>query len=102
LKEKFRLLRDYLRKWNKEVFGILDLNIEKTVKDLNDIEGLLARDVADVEMTRREGLNKEFWIQLHFKESLLKQKSRLRWVRKVIQIQNTSMNQLKVGEEGIS
>jgi hypothetical protein len=42
------------------------------VEDLNDIKGLLARDVADMEMTRREGLNKEFWIQLHFKESLLK------------------------------
>jgi hypothetical protein len=42
-KEKFRLLRDCLRKWNKEVFGILDLNIEKTVKDLNDIEGLFCK-----------------------------------------------------------
>jgi hypothetical protein len=81
LKEKFRLLKDCLRKWNKEVFGILDLNIDKTVKDLNDIEGLLGEDVADTEMTRREGLNKEFWSQLHFKESLLKQKSRMRWVK---------------------
>jgi hypothetical protein len=33
LKEKLRLLRDCLRKWNKDVFGILDLNIDKTVKD---------------------------------------------------------------------
>jgi hypothetical protein len=70
-----------LRKWNKEVFGILDLNIDKTMKDLNDIEGLLGGDVVDVEMTRREGLNKEFWRQLHLKESLLKQKSRIRWVK---------------------
>jgi hypothetical protein len=81
LKEKFRLLRDCLRKWNKEVFGILDLNIDKTVRDLNDIEGLMCGDVGDVEMTRREGLTKEFWRQLHLKESLLKQKSRMRWVK---------------------
>jgi exonuclease III len=81
LKEKFRLLKESLRKWNKEVFGILDLNIENTVKELNEIEGLLGGDEVDVELTRREGLKKEFWSQLHFKESLLKQKSRMRWVK---------------------
>ncbi|PNX89254.1 cysteine-rich receptor-like protein kinase, partial [Trifolium pratense] len=59
----------------------LDLNIEKTVKDINDIEGLLGGDDMDVELTRREGLNKDFWRQLHLKESLLKQKSRTRWVK---------------------
>ncbi|MCH82956.1 LINE-1 reverse transcriptase like, partial [Trifolium medium] len=78
LKEKFKLLKECLRKWNREVFGYLDLNIEKTVKDLNDIEGLLGGDVTELELTRREGLNKEFWSQLHLKESLLKQKSRKR------------------------
>jgi hypothetical protein len=49
LKEKFRLLKECLRKWNKEVFGYKDLNIEKTVKDLNDIEGLLGGDDVEVE-----------------------------------------------------
>ncbi|GAU32122.1 hypothetical protein TSUD_218730 [Trifolium subterraneum] len=81
LKEKFRMLKECLRKWNREVFGILDLNIEKTVKDLNNIEGLMGDDEMDLELTRREGLNKEFWRQLHLKESLLKQKSRMRWVK---------------------
>ncbi|XP_045791549.1 uncharacterized protein LOC123886261 [Trifolium pratense] len=81
LKEKFKLLKESLRKWNREIFGFLDLNIEKTVKDINDIEGLLGGDDMDVELTRREGLNKDFWRQLHLKESLLKQKSRTRWVK---------------------
>jgi hypothetical protein len=81
LKEKLRLLKECLRKWNREVFSILDLNIDKSVKDLNAIEGLLGGDDDDVELTRREGLNKEFWRQLPFKESLLKQKSRMRWVK---------------------
>jgi hypothetical protein len=81
LKEKFRLLKECLRKWNKEVFDFLDLNIEKTVKDLNDIEGLLGGDDSDVELTLREGLNRDFWRQLHLKESLLKQKSSVRWVK---------------------
>ncbi|MCH86118.1 hypothetical protein A2U01_0006972 [Trifolium medium] len=81
LKEKFKLLKDCLRKWNREVFGILDLIIEKTVKDLNDIEGLLEDDVLESDLIRREGLNNEFWRQLHLKESLLKQKSSIRWVK---------------------
>jgi hypothetical protein len=38
LKEKLRLLKECLRKWNREVFGILDLNIDKSVKNLNAIE----------------------------------------------------------------
>jgi hypothetical protein len=81
LKEKFKLLRECLRKWNREVFGILDLNIDKTVKELNDIESNLDGANGAVALTRREGLNREFWNQLHFKESLLKQKSRVKWVK---------------------
>jgi hypothetical protein len=81
LKEKFRLLKEHLKLWNKEVFGFLDLNIEKTVKELNDFEGLLGGDDPDSLLTIREGLNRDFWRQLHHKESLLKQKSRVKWVK---------------------
>jgi hypothetical protein len=35
----------------------------------------------DLELTRREWLKTDFWRQLHFKESLLKQKSRTWWVK---------------------
>ncbi|GAU32253.1 hypothetical protein TSUD_53800 [Trifolium subterraneum] len=38
----FKRLKEELREWNREVFGILDLNIEKTVKELNEVEGLAA------------------------------------------------------------
>ncbi|GAU18560.1 hypothetical protein TSUD_325520 [Trifolium subterraneum] len=81
LKEKFKLLKECLRKWNKEVYGYLHLNIEKTVKKLNDIEGMMGGDETELELTRRLGLNKEFWRQLNLKESLLKQKSRMWWVK---------------------
>ncbi|MCI11063.1 hypothetical protein A2U01_0032162 [Trifolium medium] len=66
---------------NIEVFGILDLNIEKTVKDINDFEGLLANYDGDLDYLKREGLNKEFWNQLNFKDNLLKQKSRMKWIK---------------------
>ncbi|PNX58976.1 cysteine-rich receptor-like protein kinase, partial [Trifolium pratense] len=81
LKEKLKLLKESLREWNKEVFGILDLNIEKTVTDINDFEGLLANNDDNLDYLKKEGLDKEFWRQLHLKDSLLKQKSRTKWIR---------------------
>jgi hypothetical protein len=81
LKEKFKLLKESLRKWNKEVFGYLDLNIEKTVKELNDLERSMGGDANDVDVPLRAALNKDFWNQIHLKESLLKQKSRMKWVK---------------------
>ncbi|XP_045797448.1 uncharacterized protein LOC123891593 [Trifolium pratense] len=54
---------------------------KKTVKELNDIDGFLGGDDMGLEITRTEGLQTDFWIQLHFKESLLKQKSTMRWVK---------------------
>ncbi|XP_045831189.1 uncharacterized protein LOC123922522 [Trifolium pratense] len=81
LKEKLKLLRESLKKWNKEVFGYLDLNIEKTVSDINEFEGLLSSTNGDVDYLMLEGLNKDFWKQLHFKDSLLKQKSRSKWIK---------------------
>ncbi|CAJ2628008.1 unnamed protein product [Trifolium pratense] len=44
LKEKLKLLKESLKKWNKDVFGILDLNIDKTVADINDFESLMANN----------------------------------------------------------
>ncbi|MCI00463.1 hypothetical protein A2U01_0021482, partial [Trifolium medium] len=44
LKEKLKRLKEELKGWNKEVFGVLDMNIESTVKELNEVEGLLASD----------------------------------------------------------
>ncbi|MCI85021.1 hypothetical protein A2U01_0106299, partial [Trifolium medium] len=42
VKEKLKRPKEALKGWNKEVFGILDLNIDKTVKELNEMEGLIA------------------------------------------------------------
>ncbi|GAU32897.1 hypothetical protein TSUD_393180 [Trifolium subterraneum] len=36
VKQKMKRSKEALNKWNHEVFGIMDLNIEKTVKDLNE------------------------------------------------------------------
>lgn len=59
MKEKLKMLRVSLKKWNKEVFGFLDLKIDKAVNEAQQM----------------------IWNNLHLKESLLKQKSRHKWIK---------------------
>ncbi|GAU35431.1 hypothetical protein TSUD_375210 [Trifolium subterraneum] len=79
-KEKLKRLKEELKGWNREVFGILDLNIENTVKELNEVENLIAANGENSVVDDKSAINKKFSDQLHFKESLIKQKSRTKWV----------------------
>ncbi|PNX75860.1 cysteine-rich receptor-like protein kinase, partial [Trifolium pratense] len=81
LKEKLKMLKVALRKWNKEVFGITDLGIDKTVKELNEIEDLIANGEIDPSNHNSKELVRKFWEQIHTKESLLRQKSRTKWIQ---------------------
>jgi hypothetical protein len=74
-------LQEALKNWNREVFGIVELNIEKTVKELNDIEELIANDVYDSNQFNSKELVKQYWDQIHTKDSLIRQKSRTKWVQ---------------------
>ncbi|KAI5414676.1 hypothetical protein KIW84_040231 [Lathyrus oleraceus] len=44
IKEKFKLLKASLKKWNKEVFGWHDLKVKEGVEDINVVDKLLSRD----------------------------------------------------------
>lgn len=81
LKEKLKLLKTSLRKWNKEVFGVLDFNIDDDVKDLNEIDSLLVNSFDVEAVCRRKEVSTKFWRDIRLKESLLCQKSRDRWIR---------------------
>lgn len=73
-------LKGHLRKWNKEIFGIVDLRIENIVSKLNEVEASLNEDsTAQVEHIRR--LSSKFWKQLRASESILCQKSSSKWLR---------------------
>ncbi|PNY16161.1 cysteine-rich receptor-like protein kinase, partial [Trifolium pratense] len=61
--------------------NINDLNIEKTLKELNDMEGMLASGGLDPNSISTKLINQKFWDQLNYKESLIKQKSRVKWVQ---------------------
>lgn len=45
LKEKFRLLKERLKWWNKEVFGRVDLEVEKEVRLVNKGDDFLEDDL---------------------------------------------------------
>lgn len=53
VKEKLKLLKQCFKKWNKEVFGIIDLNIDKLVDGLNEIGRLVAEHGACNITTRK-------------------------------------------------
>lgn len=81
-----RLIKDILRGWNGEVFGILDFNVEEAIKELNsldhqmDIEGECTSYVISkmwVEATTR------VWQTMQHNESMLRQKLRVRWIGEV-------------------
>jgi hypothetical protein len=80
-KEKMKSLKEALKVWNKEVFGILDLNIEKTVKDLNDLEDQITNGDCDPNQFNSKELVKTFRDQIHSKDSLLRQKARTQWIQ---------------------
>ncbi|KAK2445688.1 hypothetical protein QL285_016590 [Trifolium repens] len=81
LKEKLKCLKEALKTWNKEVFGIEDLNINKIVKDLDEVDERIATDSCDLSLYNAKELNKQFWEQLRNKDSLLHKKSRTKWVQ---------------------
>ncbi|MCI20776.1 cysteine-rich receptor-like protein kinase, partial [Trifolium medium] len=63
VKEKFKRLKEALKGWNKEVFAILDLNIDKTMKELNEMEGLIAGGDLSSDSVDIKHINKHFWEQ---------------------------------------
>jgi hypothetical protein len=81
IKEKLKRLKESLKVWNKEVFGIVDLNIDKTVRDLNELEEQIANGGIDPTIINSKEKVKQLWEQIHSKESILRQKSRTRWLQ---------------------
>lgn len=80
IKEKLKYVKEQLKKWNKEAYGMEDLKIENSVKEINAIEEE-GKSESKWDAEKWCGLNKEFWSELHRKESLLAQKAKERWIQ---------------------
>ncbi|GAU48137.1 hypothetical protein TSUD_293770 [Trifolium subterraneum] len=60
IKEKLKGLKEALKVWNREVFGFMELKIDKTVKELNEVEELLATWNVDANLINPKELVKQF------------------------------------------
>lgn len=82
LKEKLKLLKTKLRKWNSEIFGDLNLRKKESIEKLNLLDQKAEEQQLSVdEITARKELIADYWHVLNLNESLLCQKSRVRWLR---------------------
>ncbi|GKV46852.1 hypothetical protein SLEP1_g53813 [Rubroshorea leprosula] len=80
--KKLKLLKGFLKGWNKEVFGNMDTQYEQAVKKIEQVD--MQNEISDLEdaeiVKRQEGFS-EMWDVLRKKELIWKQKSRSKWVR---------------------
>ncbi|XP_058757340.1 uncharacterized protein LOC131630577 [Vicia villosa] len=84
LKEKLKRLRERLRWWNRNVFGWVDMKFDEDVEEINVLEDddIVVTTQLSKEMEERSRkLQESIWRNLNHKESILKQKSRMKWVK---------------------
>lgn len=66
------------------MFGWLDFKIEEDVEELNGIEDIAVNiqiDLSQDDGERRRLEHDKIWRNLHFKESMIKQKARIKWIK---------------------
>lgn len=81
IKEKMKLLKDSLKRWNKNVFGWNDLKIREGVKGINVVDILLSNildDYMESLASRRSLASCQMWRNLVIKEKMILQISRVK------------------------
>ncbi|GKU89286.1 hypothetical protein SLEP1_g3443 [Rubroshorea leprosula] len=82
LKEKFKLLKNDLKKWNKEVFGHIDRKMEEIRDEIKKLDDKAENGVlSSSEIEQRQTCFQQFWEWCSRKDSLLFQKSRQKWLQ---------------------
>ena len=82
MERKLKLIKRPLKKWNREVFGHIDINITKFDLALRKAEEeALRREIGEVEWSRIEALRTQMWLWMVRKERYWKQLSRCKVIR---------------------
>lgn len=81
LKEKLKILKLVIRSWNVEVFRYIDNKVQQLQSSIGELD-LIAEErlLLDVEVEHRRLLVADLWQKLRDEESLLRQKSRQKWL----------------------
>ncbi|KAL6566436.1 hypothetical protein OROGR_002051 [Orobanche gracilis] len=82
LKEKLKRLKEKLKEWNRDHCGMLDKKISEQMDIVNVVdEKVNFEELTDEDVTRRREASAELWKRAKQKDSLMSQKSRLRWLK---------------------
>lgn len=82
LKEKLKLMKNHLREWNMDVFGVLDFIIASLVPDISSLDKKAeVSTLSPEEISLRKEKIEAMWFKMKMKESLNYQKSRVKWIK---------------------
>jgi len=71
-----------LKRWNREHFGDTFTKVKRIESELNKLEeDTIQRQLSQVEELKRKQLQEDLWAAAQAHESLLRQKSRSRWIK---------------------
>ncbi|GKV26502.1 hypothetical protein SLEP1_g35790 [Rubroshorea leprosula] len=81
-KQKLKRLKDFLKGWNKEVFGNMETHFQQVVKSVEQIDlKNEVMDLAEEEVDLRKEGFQQLWDIMWKREAIWKQKSRSDWVK---------------------
>lgn len=82
VKEKLKYLKGELKKWNREVFGLIDKNVGEIKEKIHELDMIDEVGGLDENMIiQRKEMTAELFRKLHQKGSLNAQKAKIRWLR---------------------
>lgn len=78
------MVKENSKRWNIEFFGKLNLEVKESIKVLNcmDVEATYnqVKDFEGLLVNKRMEASKLVWTNLNRKGSMMRQKSRFRWI----------------------
>lgn len=100
VKYKFKLLRDRMRWWKREIFGWMDLKVEALVSDnqASSSNQSLNEEVRVKSWRAQDSI----WKNLHLKKTRKAKNLGRKWSKKVTSILSISTQLWRLKEEGIS
>lgn len=77
-----KLIKERLKAWNKEEFGDINRKFREITERMEDLDKKLESiGLSDQELKQRRDLQGELWRAAKFRESIMHQKSRRRWIQ---------------------